>query len=203
MQMISNKYALVWGTKGYKGDQIAGDNNARLMAHLLIQVYGFNSLNVKILLNDKLTMENMLEDLLWLRQKTGENSSVFLFYSGHGGMNSVGKFTHYALNQQLQDIRYQKLCMVFECCYSGNACEPLSGPNRLIIASTKVNSTGQTTPHGSIFGFYFLEEAIKKGLADSNRDGQVSMQEAFYYYYYKNPYLYGTMLDGYGQEFLP
>jgi hypothetical protein len=199
----SNKYALVWGSKGYKGDQIAGDNNARLMAHLLINTYGFNSGNVRVLINNKLTMENMLEDLLWLRQKADENSSVFLFYSGHGGMNSVGKFTHYSLNQQFQDIKYEKLCMVFECCYSGNACEPLSGPNRLIIASTKVNSTGQTTAHGSIFGYLFLDQAIKKGLGDSNHDGRVSMQEAFYYYYDKDPYLYGTISDNYGQEFFP
>lgn len=199
----SNKYALVWGSKGHKGDQICGDNNARLMAHLLIRTYGFNRRNVRILINNKLTMENMLEDLLWLRQKANDNSSVFLFYSGHGGKNSVGKFTHYSLNQQFQDIEYGKLCMVFECCYSGNACEPLSGENRLIIASTRVGSAGPTTPSGSIFRDYFLNEAIKKGLGDTNGDGQVSMQEAFYYYHAKMSNLHGTISDNYDQEFIP
>ena len=194
-----NKYAVIWGSGGFKGEQICGDNNARLMAHLLVHEYGYS--NIKILINKRFTYANAVESLDWLRQNTDENSTIVLFYSGHGTMNGVGMFSHYYLNYLFHDIKYGRLCMILECCYSGNAVESLSGENRLIIGSTKINQTGQTSASGSIFGYYFLKEAIKGGLADLNGDG-VSMQEAFYYYYNKNPYLFGTISDNTG-EFIP
>ena len=197
----SNKYAVVWGSSGYKGEQICGDNNARLMAHLLIKEYSLGRENIRTSIG-RLTTQELLGDLDWLRQNTDEDSTVFIFYSGHGTMNGVGKFSHYYFNYLLQDIKYAELCLVFECCYSGNAVNPLSGENRLVIASTAVNHTGYTTTHSSIFGHYFLNEAIKRGLGDANSDGQVSMQEAFYYYHNKNPYLYGTISDNCGEFFL-
>ena len=190
-----NKYAVVWGSKGYKGQQICGDNNARLMAHLL-KGYGFN-MRVNI---GRLEFDELMSDLDWLRENTDENSTVIFFYSGHGTMNGVGKFSHYYLNYLFKDIKGE-LCMIIECCYSGNACEPLSGENRLVIASTAVNHTGYTTTHGSLFGHFFLNEAIKRDMADLNGDG-VSMEEAFYYYHNKNPYLYGTISDNYEGEFI-
>ena len=196
------KYALVWGTKGYKGDNIAGDNNARLMSHVLARTYKFPKENLKVLINNRLTMENMLSDLVWLRQKSDENSVIVLFYSGHGGMTSAGKWSYARLNEQFQDIRYERLGLIFECCFSGNACELLSAPNRVIIGSTRPGATGGGTSHNSLFSHFFIKEAMQKGLADVNGDGQVSVQEAFNYYHNKDPYVNGTMIDDYGQEFL-
>lgn len=200
---LENKWAVIWGSSGYQGEQICGDNNARTMANLLKQKYGYSSDNICVLIGNKLNYESELASLEWLRENTDDDSSIILFYSGHGSQNGFASFSHYYLNYLFQNIKYGRLCMVIECCYSGNACEPLSGENRLIIASTKVGSTGGTSSHGSLFRHFFLNEAIKQGLADYNLGGWVSMQEAFNYYYAKDPYRNGTMSDGYGQEFIP
>ena len=196
-----NRYAVVWGIRGTRGDSIAGDNNGRLFARLLSRLYGYDKRNIRALIGNQLSYESAVESLSWVRDSSDDSSTVILFYSGHGGPNSAGLFSQTFLDYLLSDIKYDKLCMIFESCYSGNACEPLSGDNRLIIASTQVGKVGPTTAHDSPFGNYFLRDAIKMGLGDSNQDGKVSMQEAFYYYQMKTNG-WGTMSDNCG-EFIP
>lgn len=198
-----NRYAVVWGQSGYRGEPIAGDNNGRLMAHLLVHEYGMQSSHICSLIGSKLTWDSAYESLQWLKEQTDSDSQVFFFYAGHGSPNGTYCFMHYNLNLMISEISFDKLCIVIWSCYSGNAAEALSGENRLTIGSRPVGMTEVGSGGKSLFGRYFLDEGIKQGLADANLDGIVSMQEAYYYYHNKNPYLYGTISDNIGEEFIP
>lgn len=192
---MSNKWAIVIGTKGYPGENIAGDNNARLMVRVLKSVYGFESGKIKVLLNEEWSYPNLEVELEWLRANTDESSSVFFFYSGHGYVDPV------TLNFNFSTIKYAKLAIVQEGCFSGDCCVPLAAPNRVIIGSTKPGQAGTSLPSKSGFGELFINKGMKQGLGDVDGDGLVSVQDAFNYY--TNITHDGTMSDSYPVPLVP
>ena len=197
----NNKWAVVFGDNGYGNENIAGDNNARLMASTLKSVYGFNSSNIRLLVNNKFTAQSVSQSLEWLRQNTDSNSSVFLFYSGHGSPMAVLHMNTWYLNNEFSTIKYGKLCMVFEACFSGSMCDPLAGTNRVIIGSTLPDVYGTTNSSWSGFSKCFIEEGMKDALADINNDGFVSTEEAFNYMCTRTAH--GTISDNYPGELVP
>ncbi|MFC7357198.1 caspase family protein [Jejudonia soesokkakensis] len=53
---------------------------------------GYTPKNIRLLTDKKATRQNILKAFDWLIEKTNEDSSVFLYYSGHGGNYSDNDF---------------------------------------------------------------------------------------------------------------
>ena len=187
-----NKWAVVWGDNGYGNLNICGDNNARLMVQALKSIYGFPASNIILLTGNGLTPQSAAGSLVWLQEHTDDASSVFYFYSGHGTYFAPETYVAY-----FNPMHYAKLVLIFEGCNSGDVVQPLAGINRVVIASAVGVSV--TKPNSSTFGDLFIKKAILKGLGDFNRDGEVSMEEAFQYY----PNYAPLISDGYLGELVP
>jgi hypothetical protein len=119
-----------------------------------------------------------------LAGRAGADDPVLILLIGHGSMDSRGARINLPgpdinaeeLAELLSLFRTQPLVVVNTASASGGFQEPLAGPNRTIITATRTGMERNET----IFGGYFVEAFAQDG-ADADRDGRVSIQEAFDY----------------------
>ena len=130
------------------------------------------------------TREDVSEAFADVAGRAGPNDQVFIVLFGHGSFdgreasfNLPGpdlKAADYA--RLLERFGTQRVVFVNTTSSSGGFLAPLAGPGRTIVAATK---TGGERLDG-LFPEYFVE-AFTKEAADKNRDGRVSVLEAFEY----------------------
>lgn len=86
-----NAYAVIIGIEQYRQKLPAADfatHDAQIMAEYLIKVMGYPAENVIILLNDKASKSDFDKYLgRWLSNNVEKDSTVFIYYSGHGAPN--------------------------------------------------------------------------------------------------------------------
>jgi len=143
MQIKPNKnaYAIVIGVENYrqmlpKADY--ADNDARIMAEYLTKVMGYPQENIVMLINDR-ALKSDLEKYLgkWLPNNVEKDSSVFIYYSGHGAPNpktgdaflvpydgdpSFIEETGYPLKRlyaKLNRLQAKEIIVVLDSCFSG------------------------------------------------------------------------------------
>ncbi len=92
---VSQRWALVIGLSQYKDSRIPtlryADKDAKLFYDWLIASDGgrYSPLNVKLLLNETATLQNIREALyVWLKQPI-EEDEIVIYFSGHGSPESV------------------------------------------------------------------------------------------------------------------
>jgi len=200
-QSSPNKWAVVVGIGKYPwtSERLACSSDARLMQNILKSKYGFSNRNIKLLLDSEGTKANIFSAIEWLKTNEDAGSTVVFFFAGHGGYGSdqppldesdsrdgyllAADFSIW--DDELRDIfasmDSSKVFMLFITCRSGEFVEDLSGEGRIIVSST---TEGGVTVDGkpySVFGDKFLNKGIKKENADLNKDGLVSMEEAYAY----------------------
>ena len=143
MQVKSNKnaYAIVIGVEKYRQKLPKADyavHDARIMAKYLTKVMGYPEENIVMLINDralKSDMEKYFEK--WLSNNVEKNSSVFIYYSGHGAPNpktgdaylvpydgdpSFIEQTGYSLKRlykNLNKLPAKEIIVVLDSCFSG------------------------------------------------------------------------------------
>ncbi len=93
MQVKSNKnaYAIVIGVEKYRQKLPKADfavRDAEIVAEYLEKVFGYPQENIVTLLNDR-ALKSDLEKYIgrWLPNNVEKDSSVFIYYSGHGAPN--------------------------------------------------------------------------------------------------------------------
>jgi len=136
-----NAYAIVIGVEKYrqklpKADY--ADNDARIMAEYLTKVMGYPEENIVMLINDR-ALKSDLEKYLgkWLHNNVEKDSSVFIYYSGHGAPNpktgdaflvpydgdpSFIEETGYPLKRlyaKLDKLPAREIIVVLDSCFSG------------------------------------------------------------------------------------
>jgi len=143
MQAKTNKnaYAIVIGVEKYrqklpKADY--ADHDARIMAEYLAKVMGYPEENIVTLLNDR-ALKSDLEKYIgkWLPNNVEKDSSVFIYYSGHGAPNpktgdaflvpydgdpSFIEETGYPLKRlyaKLDKLPAREIIVVLDSCFSG------------------------------------------------------------------------------------
>ena len=86
-----NAYALIIGIEQYRQKLPAADfatHDAQVVAEYLVKVMGYSAENVVVLLNDKASKSDFDKYLgRWLSNNVEKDSSVFIYYSGHGAPN--------------------------------------------------------------------------------------------------------------------
>jgi len=130
------------------------------------------------------TRENVTKALTDLSASAKALDDIFIMLIGHGSFDGkIGAFNlpgpdltadDYAA--LLKKFTTQKVTFVNTASSSGAFIQPLAGPARTIIAATRTGGERNETR----FAEYFVE-ALDSEAADRDRNGRVSMQEAFDY----------------------
>ena len=136
------------------------------------------------LLRAKSTKENVLAELARLATRSAEGDRVVVVLVGHGShQGDVTRFnipgpdlTGADLAAALDALRERTIAVVVATSASGEMVRSLSGPGRVIVTATKSGFEGNE----SIFERHFAEAWSGDG-ADTDKDGRVSLLEAFDY----------------------
>jgi hypothetical protein len=132
----------------------------------------------------KSTRENLEKVGKDLAGRVGKDDLVFVFLLGHGSadgksykLNLVGRDpTADELAGMLYRIPAQRFVVVNTTTCSGASVDALSQPGKIIVTATKSGSEKNQTHMG---GFFI--EALENNNADQDKNGRVSILEAFNY----------------------
>ncbi|UCD21894.1 MAG: caspase family protein [Chloroflexota bacterium] len=207
----ANKWAVVVGIADYEGSEYDlwhTDEDAKEMASALTENYGFDKGNVRVLLNRKATYGAIVSAIDWLIQNEDTESTVVLFFSGHGfravdseGWDSdtesdgqdEGIVSHdfYGLpdgflQQKLSALESQKIALCFGSCHSGGMFDDasdLQGANRVIASACRADEYGwdYLLLGNTLWGKYFVDEGLLQGLADPQGDDSIEEAHAYAY----------------------
>jgi len=136
-----NAYAIVIGVEKYRQKLPKADfagNDARIMAEYLEKVMGYPGENIVTLINNYATKSDLEKYLgKWLSNNAEKDSSVFIYYSGHGAPNpktgdaylvpydgdpSFIEETGYPLKRlyaKLDKLPAREIIVVLDSCFSG------------------------------------------------------------------------------------
>ncbi len=149
MTQLQNAHALIIGIK-YEFDKLDTTQDAKDIAAVLKdeKICGYPPENVKLLTGKDADRKGILGALKELREKTDENSSVFLYYSGHGGLEldtfhfipsgikagmspeeyTAEWVTAEEIRQHINALETRRLIFFMDCCHStGIASESFKG----------------------------------------------------------------------------
>ena len=138
--------------------------------------------NVTLLSDAGAAREQIAQAFASLAAKAGAEDTVFIVLFGHGTFAAnVAKFnlpgpdmTPKDFEPLLARLKSKRIVFVNTASASGPFVEALSGPGRVIVAATRNGDEKFAT----LFGGPFVE-AFSAEAADADRDGKVSMLEAF------------------------
>ncbi len=157
---LDNRYALVIGISEYQDKNIQqlefADNDAEDFYQALIDYARFKEDNIKLLLNQEATRENIRKNIQgWLKQ-TGKDDIIFIFFSGHGGQekdyngdenDGIDEYLiTYDFNRDdhssgicdddfalwISNLLSDHILIVFDCCHSGGAARSKGLPNLVL-----------------------------------------------------------------------
>ena len=202
----ANKYAVIVGishSKGGSNYKVNGDNTARLLVSILKNA-GWKMKNIKLLTNRQATNQAISDAIAWLKSIENENSTIVIMFACHGNATGVKLWdlvlSHKRIKNDLLNLKSKKQLVIIATCHSGGAVYEgsdgisLAQINRIVISSCAEETVDPCTHHYTRWAEAFLLRGIKESKADANKDGKVSIQEAF-------EYAGSRMSDLYGQEF--
>lgn len=204
--MAVNKWAVLIGVflPGITGKQGA-DRDAKDMASVLQQKYGFPKGNIKLLVQNKGTYKNIMEAIGWLKTNEGPSDTVVFLWCAHGGHGFIGTYDNYCVSGEnlkaaLAGIESTKFLLWFGSCMSGSLIPPLAGNGRVIVTAVADGEYAGVGFKNTVFGENFIVKAMKEGLGDLNADGVVSVEEAYQYAARMSSCGHPQISDGYEGE---
>lgn len=163
------------------------------LAAAAVERYGLPVSNVVWLAEDaeahagirgRSTRENVERELRTLSQRAGAGDRILIVIFGHGSYQSGESRINLpgpdidgkAFASLLAGLGTQRVAVVNATSASGGFIQDLAGPNRIVITATKSGMEANET----VFGSHFTA-ALTGDAADTNKDGRVSLLEAFEY----------------------
>jgi hypothetical protein len=163
------------------------------LAAAAVERYGLPASNVVWLAEDdaahagiraRSTRENVERELRTLSQRAAANDRILIVIFGHGSYQSGESRINLpgpdidgkAFAGLLAPLGTQRVAVVNATSASGGFIQDLAGPNRIVITATKSGMEANET----VFGRHFAA-ALTGDAADTNKDGRVSLLEAFEY----------------------
>lgn len=135
MNHLDNAYALIIGVD-YKQKTKSVLKDAQSIYNILTdeELCGYKEDNISLLLDGDATMNRILSELDNIVEKTNENSSFLMYYSGHGGYeqgisylcphDKILSNSNYVSGQEIRErlskMKSKKIFMLFDCCHSGS-----------------------------------------------------------------------------------
>ena len=202
-------YAIIIGIEEYLNDiqtkRTSNDETATEIYQQLKSGKNWNENNIKLLLNEQATKSNIKNTILnWLDPKE-ENDDIVLFYfigktqktqllnpfdahtisycyDSKNSTDHADKITDKELDTWLDDLESKHIGIVLDTSFASSM-NALPQLGRTILKSTsklfpQTNPTDSTLDH-SVFSHYFIKGLT--GYADTDDNGEVSLQEIFYY----------------------
>jgi hypothetical protein len=172
---------------GLAGDPEHGelfDKWGKTLATTAEQRLGVTKDHITTLSGPGATREAVTKAFASLATAAGDDDTVVIVLFGFGTFDGkVAKFNLPGPDMAPEDftpllarLRSKRVAFVNTTSASGPFVEPLSGPGRVVLAATRNGAEKYAT----LFGGAFVE-AFGTDAADANRDGQVTIQEAFEY----------------------
>jgi hypothetical protein len=135
-------------------------------------------------IDDRSTVENLGSVLAGMAGRSGPQDRILILLIGHGtgegdeaNFNLPGPDLSPAdLAVMLQDLSSQSVAVVNTTPSSGPFVAGLSGPNRVVITATRTAQEKNETQFGG-----FFVAGLKEDGSDLNKDGRISLLEAFQY----------------------
>src|SRR5437588_6853448 len=187
-----DRYALVIGIDHFQGATrpntgAVGDAEDTVAA--LVQS-GWARDHIRVLTDGGATNSAIHDGFSWLASHSTDTSFSVLAYSGH--VKQVGS-TEYLWPTDNQFIADTELASAMRAvkgylwvhisgCEAAGFDEGISGPKRLVTAASQANEKGyELSPElrNSVFTNLLVDKGLLKKQADFNKDGKVSIQEAF------------------------
>jgi hypothetical protein len=145
--------------------------------------------HIRVLTDGGATAGAIKAGLQWLVERSSPNSLSVVHYSGHvkqvGSTESLWPHDNAfipdtELASSVRQLKGQAWVDISGCEAAGFD-EGISAPNRLFTASSRANEKSYEIPDRaqSVFTLLLVEKAMLNGEGDANRDGRVSVQEAF------------------------
>ena len=133
---------------------------------------------------DRSTKESMASALAEMARTAGPEDRILVVLIGHGtGQGEEVEFnlpgpdlTPQELDVMLSDFPTQTVGVVNTTPSSGPFVGVLSGPNRVILTATRTAQEKNETQFGA-----FFVEALREDVSDLDKDGRVSLLEAYQY----------------------
>lgn len=187
-----DRWALVVGVDRFQGATRpntgavgdAEDTKAALIAG------GFPSDHIRVLTDGNATRTAILDGLAWLAERSSDTSFSVFAYSGHVKQTGSTEYLWPHDNQFISDtdlagrLRAVKgwLWVHLSGCETAGFDEGISGPKRLVTAASQAHEKGyELSPElrNSVFTNLLIDKGLLRGQGDLNKDGRVSIQEAF------------------------
>lgn len=137
---MKNYFAIIIGVGG---DLVATEKDAQAIYNILVNPDkgGYNSKNIKLLINQNSTKGNIIKAFDTLINATNrmKKSTIFIYYSGHGNryQNSNGDFEYYLkthgsdnlhkeetmlngkiFSEKINSLKSEKLLVLLDCCHA-------------------------------------------------------------------------------------
>jgi hypothetical protein len=193
--------------------------NCTFVYDTLIDEQSWDESHIKLLYLDEATKDNILDALDWLAQNSDSNDIVLFSDNSHGcykrgvcgiapwDYDEIGMITIDELDEKFDNMEAYGMCLVFDCCFSGNFVDrtfPLGknnvvmfkevfqagieGNGRVVLMETMKFGTGfkmsftrsDTNESETITFSRFIAQAFREKI-DYNGDGLCSAEEAFRY----------------------
>src|SRR5262245_11719875 len=135
-------------------------------------------------INGRSTREGVVQAFDRIAARASAGDAVFILLIGHGSSeNNVSRFnvpgadmTDSDFNAQLAKLSNQVVAFINASSASGDFVKSVSGKNRVVVTATKSGFERNET----LFANHFVSAYAKDG-ADTDKDGRVSVLEAFVY----------------------
>ena len=186
-----DRWALLVGVTNYRGkvkDTIGGANDARLARDVLLRS-GWRSDRIRILTDGQATGRAVADGISWLQRNSSSRTFSFFHYSGHVKQKNGREYLWPVDNAYIADNEVSRVLRAIQGtawtnisgCEAGGFDEGLSSKRHLFTASSKVTEKSYENPKTrfSVWSGLLYDEAIRDRRADADRDGGVSVQEAF------------------------
>jgi hypothetical protein len=203
-------YALVVGVEKFENMNLTEyahliDESAVAMYEKLNNSANWKQENIKLLLNENATKENIHNAIVnWLDDKESRDDVVLFYFSGHGwsvpilnrlkGHAYIVTYNnsdwHYSENQitdkeldsWLDELESKHTIVILDSCHSGKMVDLRQRGRVVLTAGGKYFFCGvdEDETLGCGIFTYFLLQGLS-GIADLNNDGWVSAEEVFHY----------------------
>lgn len=186
------RFALVIGVDRFVGStrpNTGAVGDAEDMKSALLTA-GWPAGNIRMLTDGGATASAIRDGLRWLAEASKDNSFSVFAYSGHVKQTGSTEYLWPHDNSFISDtdlassLRSVKghLWAHISGCEAGGFDENLSSDRRLVTAASQSTEKGYELPaelRNSVFTNLLVEKGLIKKQGDANKDGKVSIQEAF------------------------
>lgn len=199
----TTRWALLIGINEHLGrvsDNIGSRQDAEDLRQHLLRL-GWRDDHILLLTDRTATRANIVDGLRWLADKTDGSSTAVFHYSGHSkkwygqDVDGDGEVTdeglwptddRFVVDSELVSllapVDARSMWISFATCNAaGFADAGLARPGRVLTFSSGEAQKSYEHPGwgNSVWGYLMLEEALLHGMADVDRNGQVSVEEAW------------------------